>query len=275
MKYLLVTLFLFVGLTFAQIPAPVTSGTTVENMVAAINNGHTWLEAEKLTYLGAYSAGTTYAKSAVVSSSGIWYVSLQGSNTGNTPASSGAYWVPVPGSGGSGGSGGLVRDYQLAVCQAGAGSLSQSVASTTPAAPTPDCFIGTNGVIYGVAKFTDASTQSIQGSFKLPSSLTSIAVSIEWETAVTNTALAAVWQVRGGCLANNEAGDLTFNTAQTVTSNAIGTARHQIFAAISTATITGCAASERYHWELYRDPAHASDNLAATAEVKAITFSVQ
>lgn len=259
------------ALAFAQIPAAITSSTTVENVVAAINNGHTWLEAEKLTYLGAYNSGTTYNKSAVVSSSGVWYVSLQASNTGNTPASSGAYWVAIPGSGG--GSGALVRDFPAAICQSAAGSLALSAATATT--PTPDCVIGTNGVVYGVAKFADTGTMAVQGHFKMPSSLTSMAVTIEWETTVTNTSLAAVWQLRGGCLANNEAGDLTFNTAQTVTSAALGTARNKIVASISSATLTGCAGSERYYWELYRDPAHASDTLAATAELGSITFTAQ
>lgn len=41
----------------------------------------------------AYAGGTTYAKDVYVTSAGITYRSLQAGNTGNTPASSPAWWV--------------------------------------------------------------------------------------------------------------------------------------------------------------------------------------
>lgn len=44
---------------------------------------------------GLYAAGTTYAAGDVVTSSGIPYVSLQGTNVGHTPATSPAYWMPL------------------------------------------------------------------------------------------------------------------------------------------------------------------------------------
>lgn len=43
----------------------------------------------------AYAGGTTYALGARVSSAGIYYVSLQAGNVGNTPASSPAFWTPI------------------------------------------------------------------------------------------------------------------------------------------------------------------------------------
>ena len=45
---------------------------------------------------GAYGAGTTYVIGNVVTSSSIVYISLVGSNTGNTPASSPTKWSPLP-----------------------------------------------------------------------------------------------------------------------------------------------------------------------------------
>jgi hypothetical protein len=45
-----------------------------------------------MSYVGAYSGSSTYAKGDTVSSSGIYYVSLVGSNIGNTPASSPTQW---------------------------------------------------------------------------------------------------------------------------------------------------------------------------------------
>ena len=44
---------------------------------------------------GLYAAGTTYAAGDVVTSGGIPYISLQGSNVGHAPATSPAYWMPL------------------------------------------------------------------------------------------------------------------------------------------------------------------------------------
>lgn len=54
-----------------------------------------------LTGLSAYAGGTTYAVSQWVSYLGAIYQSLQGNNTGNTPASSPTFWMAVPNSPGT------------------------------------------------------------------------------------------------------------------------------------------------------------------------------
>ena len=46
-----------------------------------------------LQNINAYAGATTYALDAVVAHLGLLYISLQAANTGNTPASSPAYWV--------------------------------------------------------------------------------------------------------------------------------------------------------------------------------------
>lgn len=43
----------------------------------------------------AYNAGKTYAANEVVLSGGVFYISIQGSNQGNTPSSSAAYWTQL------------------------------------------------------------------------------------------------------------------------------------------------------------------------------------
>lgn len=45
--------------------------------------------------VAAYSAGTTYASNALVTNAGVLYISKQGSNVGNTPASSPTFWNPI------------------------------------------------------------------------------------------------------------------------------------------------------------------------------------
>lgn len=48
-----------------------------------------------LNFAGPYNAGTTYAAGQTVQSGGMYYVSLQNSNTGNTPQGSPAWWANV------------------------------------------------------------------------------------------------------------------------------------------------------------------------------------
>lgn len=49
-----------------------------------------------ITGVGAYSAGTTYAKNDLVTYSGSSYVSVQNSNTGHTPDNTGSWWILFP-----------------------------------------------------------------------------------------------------------------------------------------------------------------------------------
>lgn len=256
----------------AQITS-IASTDLISSSRTTINNNFAYLDAQKTEYYGAYSAGTTYPKNAIVLDGGIMYVSLQASNTGNTPASSASYWTAFPGTGG--GSSGLTREYAAAICQSSAGSLALNAASAD--SPVPDCAIsGTSGgVLYGVAKFADDATYSLQGSLVLPSSLSSAAAKFIWRTSVTNTGLNAVWQLQTACVADNESDDPSWNTAQTVTTAAKSAANRLILSTISSVTLTGCAAGETMFWRVSRDPTHASDTLAATAELKSITFTVQ
>lgn len=63
-----------------------------------------------INWLGAYAAGTTYAKNDGVTDLGTSYVSLQDTNTGNTPASSPTYWEIVAAKGDTGAMG-AIGDY--------------------------------------------------------------------------------------------------------------------------------------------------------------------
>jgi hypothetical protein len=84
-----------------------------------------------------------------------------------------------------------------------------------------------------------------------------------------------VWQIKIGCTGTSERiQDLAWNAAQTVTSAASGTALGEIQATISTLTLTGCAAGERLNFSFLRNPAHASDNLGATAELLELVFAI-
>jgi hypothetical protein len=56
-----------------------------------------------MAYVGAYSSGTTYNQNDVVISSGVAYVSLQPTNTGNTPATATTFWTALGSASSSGG----------------------------------------------------------------------------------------------------------------------------------------------------------------------------
>lgn len=74
--------------TFAALADPFLAalpgfGDVMETLALAATDG---------SFQGAYAGGTTYAKGETVVSGGVFYVSMQNANTGNTPASSPAWW---------------------------------------------------------------------------------------------------------------------------------------------------------------------------------------
>jgi hypothetical protein len=69
--------FLFMATCLCVVPQLLPAQVTVRN---------------GMSYVGAYSSLSTYAKGDTASSSGIYYVSLVGGNIGNTPASSPTQW---------------------------------------------------------------------------------------------------------------------------------------------------------------------------------------
>ena len=66
-----------------------------------------------------------------------------------------------------------------------------------------------------------------------------------------------------------------FNTASTVTDTAKGVANQTNDADITGVTMTGCAAGELLHLKALRDPAHASDTLAATARLIGVELTLR
>lgn len=73
----------FAALADAFLAALPGFGDVMESLALAAAEG---------SFQGAYAGGTTYAKGETVISGGVFYVSLQAANTGNTPASSAAWW---------------------------------------------------------------------------------------------------------------------------------------------------------------------------------------
>jgi len=67
-----------------------TTVAELESLILSAENA-----AQVVNFDGNYNAGTTYAAGRTVLYSGLYYVSLQAGNTGNTPASSPAWWAAL------------------------------------------------------------------------------------------------------------------------------------------------------------------------------------
>lgn len=135
------------------------------------------------------------------------------------------------------------------------------------------CKTGTNTQM-GTLDFADSSNLSAQITYMLPTTWTgTIDARIKWLTSATSGDV--VWQLSTICVADAETDDPAFNTASTVTDTAKGTTLQTNDAAITTVTVTGCAAGELMHLKIQRDAAHASDNLAATARLIGVELAVR
>ena len=157
-------------------------------------------------------------------------------------------------------------------CQNATASLLWDTPTSNPAVAA--CVTGTN-TQKGVADFADgANALSMQQTLLLPSDWTgAIDAKFKWFSATTSGDV--VWQIATSCVADAETDDPAFNTASTVTDTAKGTTNQTNDATITGVTATGCAAGELLHIKVTRDPAHASDNHAATARLIGVELTLR
>jgi hypothetical protein len=161
--------------------------------------------------------------------------------------------------------------FRAAVCQNTTASLGSSFPVSNPAIAA--CVTGSN-TQYGVAQFADSVNLSLQDHFTLPSDWTGVIdISGLWRTSATTGDV--VWQIATVCIGDAETGDPAFNTASTITDTAKGTTLQYNTFSSTGIIITGCAAGEELFFKFFRDSAHGSDNLAATAELLNITFTIR
>lgn len=141
--------------------------------------------------------------------------------------------------------------------------------------PTAACTAGTTntGLMRGVAQFSNSEISQMQTHFALPSTWGgAMDVKLKWQTSATSGSV--VWQVATVCVADGEVNDTAWNTASTVTDAAKGTTLQTNDATITGVTVTGCAAGELMHLKVFRDPDHASDDLAATADLIGVEITL-
>jgi len=131
------------------------------------------------------------------------------------------------------------------------------------------------------AAFLDASVNHIQTTILIPDTTsaanqsawaTSFKATIYWTANVSNAGLSAVWQAKTACSSTGDLMTTAFGSAATVTSAAHASA-NVVRSATITLDVTGCARGDIMAIDIYRDGAHASDNLAATAQVLGVSFS--
>jgi hypothetical protein len=99
---------LILALALAHLWAAQVQTVTNETMPlarAAINSNFAWLAANKITYQGPWSSGNSYNLQDLVTYAGACYVSLQGANAGNNPATSPLWWAALPVGGATGATG--------------------------------------------------------------------------------------------------------------------------------------------------------------------------
>jgi hypothetical protein len=160
-------------------------------------------------------------------------------------------------------------EYIGAKCQNGFAASGFSYG--TAGFPTAACFMGSNGVD-GVLQFADTETMTVYDRTTLPSSVSAVAGRIWWRTTATAGNIA--WQIQTACVAGLEAGSPNWNPAQSIVSAAPATANQWTVSTIPTLTMTGCAADEVLKFKFFRDPAHASDTIGATAELLSLVMTM-
>lgn len=142
--------------------------------------------------------------------------------------------------------------------------------------PTAACTAGTTntGLMRGLASFSNSEISQMQVHFSLPSTWGgAIDLKFRWQTSATTGSV--VWQAATMCVADGEVDDAAWNTASTVTDAAKGTTLQVNEATITGLTVTGCSAGELLHLKVFRDPDHANDDLAATADLKGVEVSLR
>lgn len=128
--------------------------------------------------------------------------------------------------------------------------------------------MSTNKNNHKVAAFDQTTQEFGQWSYALPSDYGggTVTATFYW-TANSASTNSAVWGLQAVAVADDEALDVAFGTAQEVADANKSTAyKNNISAASSAITIAGTpAAGELVNWQIYRDPDDGSDTLAADA----------
>jgi hypothetical protein len=147
----------------------------------------------------------------------------------------------------------------------------------TSGAAVAACNTGTN-TQQGLLDFaTDSGTLTAQRKFQLPADWNSsgaVEAMVKWKTSAT--ANDVVWQVAIACVGDAQTDDPSFTDTAFSADTAKGMANQQNDTAWTTITTTGgCTAGELAYLRFKRDPAHASDTLAAGTTARLVALSLR
>ena len=138
--------------------------------------------------------------------------------------------------------------------------------SGTPAAEGATGVCEGSNINKAYARFLDTGTYRLAFRMRLPDITGNADWGFFWKSSAT--AGNVVFQFRGICAANAEDPDPAYGATVTITDAAQGVAGTLNSASATGITLPSCASNEIFLGEIFRDPTHASDTLAATADLE-------
>lgn len=234
-----------------------TNGLQFNCVIAGTENGCNYIRKLAATfYYEIQNAGGTSIFRVTNDTGAITNATLDAEGTGNNVTIKAYRWFPA------------------ASCQGAVASSIWDLPSSNPAVAS--CRTGTN-TTKGLLDFAD-------GANAITAQLTeylnedwsgAIDATIVWQSGSTSTNN-VVWQLAIACAGASDSDDPAF-TDDVFTADANdATANDYNMTASNTITTTGtCAANKIAHIRVKRDPAHASDNLAATAQLVGVSLKVR
>jgi hypothetical protein len=182
-------------------------------------------------------------------------LTLDAEGTGNTITIKRHKWIPAAG------------------CNNATAGTIWDLPASNPAVAA--CRTGTN-TTKGVLEFADGASLSAQYTdFLVDDWSGNIDAQVVWQSGSTSTNN-VVWQIAIACAGDADADDPAFTDDEFTADANKATANQYNKTASNTVTTTGtCAAGDVMHVRIKRDAAHASDNLAATAQLVGVYLKLR
>lgn len=122
--------------------------------------------------------------------------------------------------------------------------------------------------------FDAAMLEYAQALHILPSTYNNSTITVRFYWTASSGSGGVVWGIQGRALADDDALDIAFGTAQTVTDTLLATNDMHITSATSAVTLGGTPAANRpIQFQLYRDATNASDTLAVDARLLGVEIT--
>ena len=148
------------------------------------------------------------------------------------------------------------------------------VARTTSGAASGTAESTTNKVMISTLDFDASTDEFAQFAIRMPKNWDEGTVTAEFVWSAASSSGDVIWGLQGVALANDDAIDTAFGTAQTATDTLTATGDICISPTTSAITIAGTPGAEEYVvFQVYRDADAGGDTLAADARLHGITIN--